>query len=402
MKRVLLILLILLLCGCSYDEYKMPKKVFINTIDKVYEVYDQNVKVKDLIGETNVEILNLKESLDTTNLNDNIVTIKYKYKRRTYKYDVNYKIVDTTKPIFINYDNITIEVNNDVDPCNMINVADNYDKEVFCTIEGEYDTTSVGTYNLKYVIKDSSGNTNEKDFILNVVNKISSSGNSSSSNYRKNNLLFSDVIKNYKTDDNMIGIDVSYWQKDIDYKRVKEAGCEFVIIRLGVNSDIDKDISIDSYFLQNIKNAKEQGLKVGVYVYTTAINEKMAKEHAKFVVDTLKKEKLDFKIVFDWENFSKFRSYKISMYDLTNTFLIFKDYLKKHGYDAMLYSSMNYLNNIWMFNDTYDVWLAHYTDKTSYQGKYVMWQMSNIGKIDGINADVDIDIFYKNGVNYGK
>ncbi len=402
MKRVLLILLILLLCGCSYDEYKMPKKVFINTIDKVYEVYDQNVKVKDLIGETNVEILNLKESLDTTNLNDNIVTIKYKYKRRTYKYDVNYKVVDTAKPIFINYDNITIEVNNDVDPCSMINVADNYDKEVFCTIEGEYDTTSVGTYNLKYVIKDSSGNTNEKDFILNVVNKISSSGNSSSSNYRKNNLLFSDVIKNYKTDDNMIGIDVSYWQKDIDYKRVKEAGCEFVIIRLGVNSDIDKDISIDSYFLQNIKNAKEQGLKVGVYVYTTAINEKMAKEHAKFVVDTLKKEKLDFKIVFDWENFSKFRSYKISMYDLTNTFLIFKDYLKKHGYDAMLYSSMNYLNNIWMFNDTYDVWLAHYTDKTSYQGKYVMWQMSNIGKIDGINADVDIDIFYKNGVNYGK
>ena len=59
----------------------------------------------------------------------------------------------------------------------------------------------------------------------------------------------------------------------------------------------------------------------------------------------------------------------------------------------MLYSSKNYLEKIWMEND-YDIWLAHYTDKTDYEGTYKMWQICENGKIDGINGMVDIDIMY--------
>ena len=147
-----------------------------------------------------------------------------------------------------------------------------------------------------------------------------------------------------------------------------------------------------------VKNEKKT-LRVGIYLYTMAINEKDAKGQAKWIVDILKKEKLDFPIVFDFESWSDFPNYKISTYDITNTFLTFKKYLNKHGYDAMLYSSMNYLNKVWMFNDTYDVWLAHYIDQTTYQGKYKMWQIASDGKIDGINNDVDRDIYYKEGVN---
>ena len=83
------------------------------------------------------------------------------------------------------------------------------------------------------------------------------------------------------------------------------------------------------------------------------------------------------------------------MYDITDVYLTFDKQMKKYGYDTMLYSSMNYLNNVWMFNDTYNVWLAHYTNKTSYEGKYKMWQMTSTGKIDGIDNAVDIDIYYK-------
>ena len=61
----------------------------------------------------------------------------------------------------------------------------------------------------------------------------------------------------------------------------------------------------------------------------------------------------------------------------------------------MLYSSKFYLENIWENKLDYPVWLAHYTEKTSYQGKYIMWQLCNNGRIDGINGDVDIDILYK-------
>lgn len=59
----------------------------------------------------------------------------------------------------------------------------------------------------------------------------------------------------------------------------------------------------------------------------------------------------------------------------------------------MLYSSKTYLENIWL-EQPHDIWLAHYTTKTDYQGKYRMWQLCNNGRVDGIKGDVDIDIWY--------
>ena len=124
----------------------------------------------------------------------------------------------------------------------------------------------------------------------------------------------------------------------------------------------------------------------------------MAKELADFVVDTLGDEKLDFPVVFDWENWSKFRSYKISIHDLNQTFLTFTEELKKHNLDTMIYGSKHYLEIMWdeELKNNYPVWLAHYTNsQTTYEGKYMMWQQCSDGRIDGIDGDVDIDILYK-------
>ena len=401
MKKILIVLLIIFLCGCSYDPYEMPKKAYIKTNDKTYEVYSENIKLTELINDTNTEILNKKEILKTTKLGKNKVTIIYKYKRknRKYKYDVTYNITDTTSPTILNADSSkTIYKDEEVNLCEKISYIDNYDSKVKCYIDGNVNYNQVGTYNLKYVLEDSSNNVESKDFTLNVVEKQndSSSNNSNNSgNYEFEYLDFKDVVKNYKNKNTMIGIDVSKWQEDIDFKKVKEAGCEFVIIRMGVNTDIDKDISEDTYYRNNIKNAKKAGLKVGVYIYTTATTKEKALEHASWVNKTLNTQKLDFPIVFDWENWDSIVKYNVSKYDITNVYLTFDKQMKKYGYDTMLYSSMNYLNNVWMFNDSYNVWLAHYTDKTSYEGKYKMWQMASNGKIDGIDHAVDIDVYYK-------
>lgn len=401
MKKILIVLLIIFLCGCSYDPYEMPKKAYIKTNDKTYEVYSENIKLTELINDTNTEILNKKEILKTTKLGKNKVTIIYKYKRknRKYKYDVTYNITDTTSPTILNADSSkTIYKDEEVNLCEKISYIDNYDSKVKCYIDGNVNYNQVGTYNLKYVLEDSSNNVESKDFTLNVVEKQndSSSNNSNNSgNYEFKYLDFKDVVKNYKNKNTMIGIDVSKWQEDIDFKKVKEAGCEFVIIRMGVNTDIDKDISEDTYYRNNIKNAKKAGLKVGVYIYTTATTKEKALEHASWVNKTLNTQKLDFPIVFDWENWDSIVKYNVSKYDITNVYLTFDKQMKKYGYDTMLYSSMNYLNNVWMFNDSYNVWLAHYTDKTSYEGKYKMWQMASNGKIDGIDHAVDIDVYYK-------
>ena len=400
MKKILTIFLIFLLCGCSYDPYKMPKNAYIKTNNKTFEIYEQNIKLKELIKDTNTEILNKKDTLKTNKLGKNkvIITYKYKNKKREYKYVVNYNIVDNEKPKFLNANSsLTLYKDEDVNFCEKISYIDNYDNKVKCYIEGEIDYNTVGTYNLKYVLEDSSNNVETKNFTVNIVEKMenNSSNNNDNNDANIEYLNFSDVVKNYKNKKTMVGIDISKWQKEINFKKVKEAGCDFVIIRMGVNSNVDKDISEDTYYRKNIKNAKKAGLKVGIYIYTTATTKEKALEHANWTNKILNTQKLDFPVAFDFENWDSIPSYNVSMYDITNVYLTFDKQMKKFGYNTMLYSSMNYLNNVWMFNDTYNVWLAHYTDNTSYEGKYIMWQMSSNGKIDGIETPVDIDIYYK-------
>lgn len=393
-KRIIFLLSIFLLCACSYDKYEMPKDVYINTNDKEYKVYSKDAKVYDLIGDNNVEILTKNKQLDTSEIGEKEIEISYKYKKRDYLYKIKYKVYDDEKPIFLsNPSNVTIIVNEEFNLCDNTNYIDNYSRELTCEIVGDYTNTKEGTYNLKYKLIDESNNSTEEDFVLNVVKEKKSSGSSSS--YKKENILFNDVYKKHKKDNTMIGIDVSRWQEEIDFNKVKEAGAEFVIMRIGINSDIDKDISKDVYYDKNIKAAKEAGLKVGVYVYTSAINKKMAKEHAKETIKYLDGIKLDFPVAYDFENWSSIKSYNINTHDLEESLNTFADILNKEGYDTMLYSSKWYLENVWLNENNYPVWLAHYTSETSYQGDYILWQRTNIGKIDGIKSDVDIDIYYK-------
>lgn len=395
MKKIMILLSIFLLTGCStYDQYKLPEEAIIKSENKSYEVFS-TINLYDLIDETNMEILTKDKVIEINEIGEFKETIKLKYENREYKYDLTYKVVDSKPPVYISAASVrTVKVNDDVYLCDGIVFGDNYDKIPTCEIEGDYDLTTSGTYNVKYVIKDSSNNENKKNLKINVVDSISSNNNNNNSN--KVTLPIDKVISEKKNDSTMIGIDVSRWQENIDFERVKNAGVEFVIMRMGINSDIDKDISVDSYYANNIKNAKAAGLKVGIYVYTSAINKEMAIEHAKWTLEILDGEKLDFPIAYDWENWSKFRKYQISIYDLDETFNIFADALKNGGYDTMLYSSKFYLENIWINNNKYPVWLAHYTNQTNYEGDYFLWQMSNVGRVDGISGDVDIDILYKN------
>ena len=238
-------------------------------------------------------------------------------------------------------------------------------------------------------IKYSSGNVSKKKFILNVNEASSKKG----SNGVKSVTEFSDVIKNYKNDNTQIGIDVSKWQGDIDFSKLKSAGVEFVIIRIGSSTGINGENFIDSKFIQNIKNANSVGIPVGVYFYSYANSVDKAISDAKWIIENIKDYKVELPIAFDWENWGSFNTYELSFFGLTNMAKGFMDTVKDAGYDAMLYSSKTYLENIWMSVD-YPVWLAHYTKNTNYAGAYSYWQICSNGRVDGINGDVDIDIRY--------
>ena len=213
---------------------------------------------------------------------------------------------------------------------------------------------------------------------------------------KRDYIQIEDVIRTHKNEDTMIGIDVSRWQGNVDWQAVKDAGIEFVIMRIGVQTDPEETLDVDSKFQEYFSKAKEVGLKVSVYVYNTATSKEAGEKTAQFVLNTLNGVKLDLPIAYDWENWSKFMNYNISLHTLKESYNGFRETLNKAGYESMLYSSKYYLENAWLDIDKDTVWLAHYTSQTDYQGKYYIWQMGDTGKVPGITDNtVDIDILYK-------
>ena len=147
-------------------------------------------------------------------------------------------------------------------------------------------------------------------------------------------------------------------------------------------------------FKKNIGEALKYKIPVGVYFYSYASNIKEARNDARWVIKQIKDYKVKLGVSFDWEDWSYFNSYNISFHDLNEISNAFMDEISKAKYKTMLYSSKNYLELIWN-NKKYDTWLAHYTDKTNYLGKYKYWQICDTGRVDGINGNVDIDIMYE-------
>ena len=307
------------------------------------------------------------------------------------------EIVDTEKPLVWLSSNYNTKVGTDIDLQNEIMCVDNYDNKPSCEINGEYDINTPGTYPLEYIAKDNSGNTFQKEFTLTVYEPVTTENNTTSTPTEPSEPEYTDfteILNNYKNDDNEIGIDVSKWQGDIDFTKVKNAGASFVMIRVGSQSGTGGDYVLDPTFKQNIENALKNDLKVGVYFYSYADSKKEAQKQANWVIKQIKNYEISLPVVFDFESFDAFDQMELSIFGLNEIANSFIKTIDNAGYEGVLYGSKNYLNAIWKYH-TAPVWLAHYTDQTNYDGEYFMWQMCDDGKIDGIDGYVDIDILYK-------
>lgn len=304
-------------------------------------------------------------------------------------YSFNLNIVDKTAPLVMLGDSYSINTNFKGNLEEKIMCIDNHDDEPNCQIEGEYDTQKVGSYNLTFIGEDSSGNRTVKPFTLRVL-KPSSSG----STYNPNKYYFSDAKDKYESFTASVGIDVSSWQGNIDFDKVKESGVEFAFVRVGSKWGSDGDYFLDSKFEQNMEGFNRVGIPVGVYFYSYAKNEIEAEEEARWVLDKIKPYKVDLPIAFDFEDWSNINSYKMSIYRLNNNANTFIETVEKEGYEGMLYSSLNYMNRIWK-NEYKNIWVAHYTNNADYEGIYNFWQFTSAGAVDGINGYVDLNVMYK-------
>lgn len=193
------------------------------------------------------------------------------------------------------------------------------------------------------------------------------------------------------------GIDVSWVQGDIDWPAVAESGIDFVIIRAG-RGDIDgTGPSMDTYFLQNIEGALENGLDVGVYFYSYALTPDDAETEARFFVSLLDGYEITYPVVMDFEeDLSEENIDDDVISEIAETFL---EIVAEEGYYPMLYSYKARLDYVIdkAITEKYAIWVAQINNKqpdTEYD--YYMWQYSYEGRINGINGNVDFDIAYRN------
>lgn len=363
-----------------------PKDLVLRGTETVEAGSD--IRINEFITERNVDLKDGSVFLNTSDTGVFEVEVPYIYNGSEFSEKLRYSVVDTTPPVVLNSGwEPNHKVGTPFDLNNYVGFADNFDRNPVLTFEGEIDPNTVGAYPLTATATDSSGNSVSWDVTIFVLNEVPAPVDN---NPRVN---YSDFIARYDGDNVRFGIDVSAWQTNVDYNAVRDAGCSFVIMRIGYYYS---EIKMDDYFRQNIENATAAGLDVGVYIYTTDNTEEGVREHARWIVDQLGGRKLDFPVAFDWEEFGHFQKYGMSIKDLNDIYAAFADELSKSGYSTMLYSSKNFLNNFWSeyTKASHPVWLAHFVDETDYDGDYAIWQASAYGHIPGITGDVDMDIQY--------
>ena len=397
-KKIIIIISIvvgiLLLSTGGYFLYKYIRvktaKVEVKLSEKLEANFADTLRVSSFIESINGKIVDDyvidtdklgKKTINFEFVNEDDIKIKYSYV---------IDVVDKEAPLIWLGKSYNVTKGSEDYLLDKIMCGDNYDNNPKCYIEGEYNLDEVGSYKLVFKAEDSNGNKAEKKFTLNV-NEPKKGG--SNSNTEKVTTDFSQIVKDYKNDDTQIGIDVSKWQGDIDFSKLKASGVEFVIIRVGSSNGLNGENFVDSKFIQNIKNANAVGIPVGIYFYSYASTIDRAISDAKWIVEQIKDYKVDLPIAFDWENWGSFNKFDVSFFGLTNIAKGFMDTIKDAGYDAMLYSSKTYLENIWL-PTSYPIWLAHYTKNTNYTGDYSFWQICSNGRVDGISGDVDINIRY--------
>ena len=366
-------------------------KIEVSLVEDLTIEFADKKKVSDFITSINGTIVNDYE-IDTTTLGTQNVAFDFKNDDNIkVSYSYNVEVVDKTAPVIWLSGSYTLTKGQDIDIAKKVLCGDNADNSPNCYIEGEYDYNKVGTYPLIFKAEDASGNKTEQKFNLNVVEP--KKNNNTNNNTEPSYTNFSDIVKNYKTEKTRIGIDVSSWQGEIDFDAIKNAGVEFIIIRVGGTRGREGEYFVDNTFIRNITEANKRNIDVGIYFYSYANSNEKAREEAEWVIEQLKDYQINLPIAYDWENWSTFNEYNLSFFGLTNMAETFLDTLKDAGYEGLLYSSKNFLERLW-FPTKYDTWLAHYTDTTNYKGEYKYWQLCSDGKIDGIKGSVDIDIMY--------
>lgn len=211
-----------------------------------------------------------------------------------------------------------------------------------------------------------------------------------------------------ETDEITFGIDVARYQGTIDWAQVAASGVDFAMVRVGYRMDESREIVADSNARYNMQEAQKNGIKVGAYFFSTAVNEEEAKAEADWTADYISQYQITYPVAFDCEGFDREDSaqYGLSATQRTDIAIAFLNRIYERGYTPMFYSSMNEMTGDakWQtsrIEKNYRIWVSQYpsapypqTERSSYGGVHAMWQYTNRGTVAGISQPVDVNIAY--------
>lgn len=204
--------------------------------------------------------------------------------------------------------------------------------------------------------------------------------------------------RNYK------GIDVSQFNGNINWGFVKRDNIDFAFIRVGYRGyGASGNFAEDIMFKKNMQAAKAAGIPVGVYFVTQAITEAEAVEEANWVLQRLKEYDIQYPVAIDIEKSggNPGRADNLDKETRTKLANIFCKTIQNSGYIPIIYANINWAENYLDMSklSEYDTWIAHYkydiNSKPNYNKKYSIWQYSDIGSINGILGNVDLNVCYK-------
>ncbi len=192
------------------------------------------------------------------------------------------------------------------------------------------------------------------------------------------------------------GIDVSAHQEDIDWEKVRADGIEFAVLRAAFRGYTQGNLKVDSYFEENIRQASQAGLDVGVYVFSQAITVQEAIEEADLLIELLAPHAITGPVVFDWEivNEKGARTKDLDTDTLCEAANAFCSRVSEAGYTPMIYfnSDCGYLKYDLSRVMGYEFWFAQYRTQPDFYYNFHMWQYSDSGKVDGVKGKVDLDV----------